>query len=152
MPEQLPNRSVELPHVITGAELWDIAIQIGQHERVKLVLVRELDIIEFDAYPLTVNFQEQKVASRSQEARLTKREFSILGHLALQPDVVVSREELIATQWGAPFENIDTHVVDVHISNAGIKMERLRLPSKPIRNVRGKGFVFDSTPYRPTSR
>jgi DNA-binding response OmpR family regulator len=152
MPEQLPNRFILLPHVITGEELRNIATGINQDERVKLVLERELDVIEFDAYPLTVDYHNQKVVSRSREARLTRREFSILGHLALQPDVVMSRDELVTTLWKTTPKKIDTHVVNVHISNTHKKMERLQLPSTPIRNVYGRGYVFDSTPHRPTSR
>ena len=71
---------------------------------------------------------------------LTKKEFDLLYVLSKNPNVVMSREQLLNYVWGYDFE-VDTNVVDVFIGYLRKKMEILDQP-RIINTVRGVGFVL----------
>ncbi len=71
---------------------------------------------------------------------LLPREFKLLEYFLRRQGVVVTRSMLLKDVWN--FANISqTNVVDVHIGNLRRKLDPSG-QSRPIRNIRGEGFVF----------
>ncbi len=71
---------------------------------------------------------------------LTKKEFDLLHVLANNPNIVLSRTQILEYVWGYDFE-VDTNVVDVFVGYIRKKMERDGRP-RIIETVRGVGFVL----------
>lgn len=69
-------------------------------------------------------------------------EFGILMHLVDNPDRIVTLEELYEAVWGKPSFG-DVRTVIVHVYNLRKKLEPN--PNLPcyLKNVRGKGYIFD---------
>ncbi len=71
---------------------------------------------------------------------LSGKEFQLLEVLLSNPRMVLSTEQLITKIWG--FEDVDSSVVWVHISNLRKKLTALGAPVR-IRFVRGAGYVLE---------
>ena len=71
---------------------------------------------------------------------LTKKEFELLHVLANNPNIVLSRTQILEYVWGYDFE-VDTNVVDVFIGYIRKKMERDGRP-RIIETVHGVGFAL----------
>lgn len=69
-------------------------------------------------------------------------EFGLLMHLVDNPDRIVTLEELYETVWGKPSFG-DVRTVIVHIYNLRKKLEPNPNLPRYIKNVRGKGYIFD---------
>jgi DNA-binding response OmpR family regulator len=67
---------------------------------------------------------------------LTTRELALLLHLALRPDRVVTRSELLSQVWSVRFDP-ESNVVEVHISRL---RDKLGKQSWMIETVRGRGY------------
>jgi len=93
--------------------------------------------VEFDAY---------LVRYRSQEIRLTPKEFELFRYMVERPGRVVTRERLLEHVWGYETD-IETRSIDAHI-------RRLRLKLGPARDhvetIVGLGYRFVPSP-RPAS-
>ena len=86
---------------------------------------------------IDVAAREVRVAGRV--AELTKIEFDILQTLTAQPNVVLTRAELIERVWGPNWYG-DEHVVDVHLSNLRKKLGDDPKAPRYVVTVRGVGF------------
>jgi two-component system OmpR family response regulator len=75
-------------------------------------------------------------AGRSLE--LTAKEFSLLEYLMRHPGVALSRSSLIEHVWDFAYEG-DSNVVDVHVRNLRIKMDRVPGETR-VETVRGVGY------------
>jgi DNA-binding response OmpR family regulator len=147
MPEQDHLRHLLLPSQMTGLEFLKIARTISPSEVVVLGVSGHEGSVEFPDYPLTLDFNGRTAVSESRETELTLREFALVGQLATRPDEVISRDDLFELAWRTPLDSIDSHVVDVHLSNARRKLLGiLPISVSPIQNIRSKGFVFYSKP------
>ncbi len=135
-------REIVVPEIISGAELELLAGQVPTDESVRLILDKA--VLDFPAYPLTINTQNYEVYSRDVHARTTKIEFSILRFLALRADAVQDRVSIMGGAIGYTIGN--PHIVDVHLTQINKKMEQTLGIVRPIRNIRGVGFIFDSEP------
>lgn len=69
------------------------------------------------------------------EVRLTRREFDVLAFLAVRPDEVHSREEIMDRIWGDAFLGA-SRSLDVHVAGIRAKTGRSGL----VRTVRGYGY------------
>lgn len=76
---------------------------------------------------------------------LSPREYDLLTHLAAQPGVVFSREDLLADVWGSSSAWQDPKTVTEHIYRLRGKLELD--PSRPqlLVTVRGKGYRFETS-------
>ena len=74
-----------------------------------------------------------------EEIELTPREFDLLHAFALQPNKVLSIDELLASVWGAEFIG-QPQVVYVHIRWLREKIEEDPNHPKRIVTVRGVGY------------
>lgn len=99
-----------------------------------------IDGNEIQLGELLVDPQKRKVIYFDKTLDLTKKEFDLLYVLSKNPNVVMSREQLLNYVWGYDFE-VDTNVVDVFIGYLRKKMEILDQP-RIINTVRGVGFVL----------
>jgi DNA-binding response OmpR family regulator len=86
---------------------------------------------------IDVAAREVRVAGRVVE--FPKIEFDILQTLTAQPNVVLSRPELIERVWGPNWYG-DEHVVDVHLSNLRKKLGDDPKAPRYVVTVRGVGF------------
>ena len=72
---------------------------------------------------------------------LLPRELKLLDYLVRRPRRIVTRSMLLQDVWGYTFEP-NSNVVDVHMGRLRRKVDADGEPQL-IRNVRGRGYVFD---------
>ncbi|MDH6279787.1 response regulator transcription factor [Prescottella agglutinans] len=93
---------------------------------------------------LEVDLPGRRVHARGHRIELTKREFDLLGVLAENSGIVLSRVQLLRQVWGYDFD-ADTNVVDVFVTYLRKKLETNGLP-RVLHTVRGVGFVLREQP------
>ena len=72
---------------------------------------------------------------------LLPRELKLLDYLVRRPGQIVTRSMLLQDVWGYTFEP-NSNVVDVHMGRLRRKVDA-EGEAQLIRNVRGRGYVFD---------
>lgn len=88
---------------------------------------------------LRVNSPGRDVTVDGQPVTLTRTEFDLLDALSTQPQVVLSRRQLIESVWDTAWVG-DEHVVDVHIANLRKKLNDDSAEPRYITTVRGVGY------------
>jgi DNA-binding response OmpR family regulator len=73
-----------------------------------------------------------------QPLELTRLEFDLLAHLAARPGTVVSKKQLLADVWHAPYGGADK-TVDVHLSWLRRKLGESAAAPRYLHSVRGVG-------------
>ena len=89
---------------------------------------------------LGIDPRNRKVSYFNRNLDLTKKEFDLLYVLANNPNMVLSRYQLLEQVWGYDFE-VETNVVDVFIGYLRKRMEENGDP-RVIETVRGVGFIL----------
>lgn len=93
------------------------------------------------AGPISIDFSALKVSVSDSEICLTPIEFNLLRLLALNPEKVVTRKELMAVLYGPGVE--DRHrSVDCHIAHIRKKISRHLPHQSVIHTVYGTGYAF----------
>lgn len=89
--------------------------------------------------PIVLREAEAVVVRRGEQLELTKTEFRLLCELASQPNIVLSRDQLLERVWGYDYLG-DTRLVDAHVHRLRNKIEDD--PQRPslILTVRGLGY------------
>lgn len=87
---------------------------------------------------LRVDCAEHRVYLDEREVALTPTEFKLLAKLAGRPDVVHSRQSLLAAVWGVQ-PHLETRTVDTHVRRL---REKLGRAASLIETVRGVGYRF----------
>ncbi len=89
--------------------------------------------------PIELREAEAVVVRRGQQLELTKTEFRLLCELASQPNIVLTRDQLLERVWGYDYLG-DTRLVDAHVHRLRNKIEDD--PQRPtlILTVRGIGY------------
>ena len=89
---------------------------------------------------LIIDPQTRTVSYFDKNLDLTKKEFDLLHVLALNKNIVLTRDQLLDQVWGYNFE-VNTNVVDVFI---GYLRKKLEIHNNPrmVETVRGVGFVL----------
>ncbi|WP_281426055.1 response regulator transcription factor [Crassaminicella profunda] len=103
--------------------------------------VSATNIIEIDDF--SINTLRRKVILRGREINLTAKEFDLLLFLAINPNKIYSREELLETIWGYEYFG-DLRTVDVHIRRLREKVEEKSSQPEYIRTKWGVGYYFRS--------
>lgn len=87
-------------------------------------------------------YPESHTALRSGVSlELTKTEFNLLKHFAMNPDTTFSREVLLKDVWGyRGVEGSDTRLVNVHVQRLRSKIEEDPEHPKYVLSVRGIGY------------
>ena len=92
---------------------------------------------------IKIDTNKRQVYKGDERVRLGGMEFSVLELLVSRSGEPLSRSEILQEVWGyTPERNVDTRVVDVHISRLRAKLEDD--PSNPelILTARGTGYLF----------
>lgn len=92
---------------------------------------------------LVIDLQKQQVFRNHFKINLTTIEFSLFELLLKNAGNQLSRSEILDNIWGyTPERDVDTRIVDVHISRLRSKLEED--PSNPdlIITIRGIGYMF----------
>ncbi len=90
---------------------------------------------------LVIHRQVHDVELNGQTVHLTKTEHRLLMLLALSPNRVFSREELLEQVWGYD-QLADGRVVDVHVRRLRIKVEVDPAEPQHVLTARGIGYRF----------
>lgn len=80
-----------------------------------------------------------KVYKKGKEIRFPNREFEILKLLAMNPDIVFSKEQIFEKVWGVDYMD-DSATVMVHIGRIRDKIEDDPKNPKILETVRGAGY------------
>ena len=90
---------------------------------------------------MKIDCESRRVFIEEREINLTAKEFDVLELLAMNPNKVYSRENLLNLIWGADYPG-DARTVDVHIRRLREKVEAN--PSEPryVHTKWGVGYYF----------
>jgi OmpR family response regulator RpaB len=108
-------------------------------------LIPKKQLNSFSIGSLVVEGNKEIVFKNGFEIKLTYLEFSLLKLLIENAGKALSRKVILTNVWGyTPEREVDTRVVDVHISRLRSKIEKN--PSNPdlILTVRGIGYMFQN--------
>lgn len=100
------------------------------------------DLLRFGE--LTLNRYTYEISYNGKIQSLSGKEFQVMEMLMLQPNMILTAEQLITHVWGWNTD-VDTSVVWVHISNIRKKMDSISAPIS-IRFVRNAGYVLEAKP------
>lgn len=99
------------------------------------------DSSSLDVGDLSINPAAHTVTIGEQPIELTPREFDLLHAFALQPNIVLSVDDLLTSVWGAEFIG-QPQVVYVHIRWLREKIEEDPNHPERIVTMRGVGYKF----------
>jgi len=91
--------------------------------------------------PLRIEPDRRQAAVEDNLLQLRPKEFGVLVMLALEPERVFSRKELIQHVWGTDIY-VDERTVDVHVSWLRGKLHKAGIRENPILTVYGSGYRF----------
>lgn len=94
---------------------------------------------------LCIKPEKGEVLLYDQEVKLTKFEFNLLYYFMQNPNLVLSREQLVKQVYPDEEQDIMDRTIDAHIKKLREKIETR--PAKPMRiqTVRGMGYKFVTT-------
>ena len=109
--------------------------------RIKAILKRtsnEKDEFVLDA--LKIDFKGHTVSIDNEEIKLTPKEFDLLSYFVNNPNIALSREQLLSKIWGYDFYG-DDRTIDTHIKMLRNNLKQYR---NIIVTVRGMGYKFEN--------
>ena len=109
--------------------------------RVKAILKRTNN--ETDKYvidTLEVDFKGHTLSIDNKEIKITPKEFELLTYFIKNPNVALSREQLLNKIWGYDFYG-DYRTIDTHIKMLRNNLKQYR---NLIVTVRGMGYKFEA--------
>ena len=90
---------------------------------------------------MKIDCESRRVVIAGKEINLTAKEFDLLELLAMNPNKVYSRENLLNIVWGYEYPG-DTRTVDVHIRRLREKIETNPSDPKYVYTKWGVGYYF----------
>ena len=90
---------------------------------------------------MTIDCESRRVVIGKKEVNLTAKEFDLLELLAMNPNKVYSRENLLNIGWGYEYPG-DARTVDVHIRRLREKIETNPSDPKYVYTKWGVGYYF----------
>ena len=90
---------------------------------------------------MKIDCESRRVVIGEQETNLTAKEFDLLELLAMNPNKVYSRENLLNIVWGYEYPG-DARTVDVHIRRLREKIETNPSDPKYVYTKWGMGYYF----------
>ena len=91
---------------------------------------------------MKIDRESRRVFIEGKEVNLTAKEFDLLELLAMNPDKVYSREQLLKLVWGSEYPG-DARTVDVHVRRLREKIEKLPSNPKYVYTKWGVGYYFN---------
>ncbi len=113
--------------------------------RIRAVLRRSNRTEESDVYmagALVMDDQKREVRVNHRTVPLTRKEYELLGRLLRSPGQVFTRDQLLQSVWGYPFDG-ENRTVDVHIRTL---RQKLGEAGDLIETVRGIGYKIGGRP------
>ena len=92
------------------------------------------------AGPLRLNQKSRSVYLHGKPITLTAKEFDLLFYLASNPNIVLSRQQILDHVWEYDYESY-SNLIDVYIKDLRKKVD-IDETQKLIQTVRGVGYVF----------
>lgn len=107
-------------------------------------LSKEAGITNSIVFPhLVIEHDAHRVTADGQEVQLTPKEYELLHYLALSPDKVFSREELLKDVWNYDFFG-DLRTVDTHVKRLREKLNKVSAEAAAmITTVWGVGYKLE---------
>ena len=99
------------------------------------------NIIEIEG--ITIDLGQAKVLKDGKDVMLTALEYKILITLALEPNVVFSREQILADIWDVNEAYVNDNTLTVYIKRIREKIETDVNNPEIIITVRGMGYKVD---------
>lgn len=90
---------------------------------------------------MKIDCESRRIYIENREVNLTAKEFDVLELLALNPNKVYSRENLLNLVWGKDYPG-DVRTVDVHIRRLREKIEQSPSEPKYVHTKWGVGYYF----------
>ena len=90
--------------------------------------------------PLRINGKSRSVWLHGAPVTLTAKEFDLLFYLASNPNIVLSRQQILDHVWEYDYESY-SNLIDVYIKDLRKKID-VDESFKMIQTVRGVGYVF----------
>lgn len=106
--------------------------------RIKAVLKRSLNTDNFVYSDLVIDYLGHTVKINGKEVKLTPKEYELLVYFSKNPNIALSREQLLSKIWGYDFYG-DDRTVDTHIKTLRNNLGKYR---DLITTVRGMGYKF----------
>ena len=117
--------------------------------RIKAIMRRGRKAEEVEApgnilvkHDMKIDRESRRVFIEGKEVNLTAKEFDVLELLAMNPNKVYSREQLLKLVWGSEYPG-DARTVDVHIRRLREKIEKLPSNPKYVYTKWGVGYYFN---------
>ena len=108
--------------------------------RIKAILKRtNNEIDEYTYETLKVDFKGHTVIIDNQEIKLTPKEYELLTYFIKNPNIALSRDQLLSKIWGYDFFG-DDRTIDTHIKMLRNNLKQYR---DLITTVRGMGYKFE---------
>lgn len=101
------------------------------------------EVLSFNDGDLEILVEEMGVKKNGLNIDLTTIEFKVLLSLVSNPNIVLSREQLITSALGHEYEGYD-RTIDTHIKNIRHKIESEPKDPNYIQTVYGAGYKFSS--------
>lgn len=101
---------------------------------------KQTSVIQYGSFKMDI--QSFSVYVANQKVDLTVKEFELLKQLALTPNQVFTRDDLLHLLWEEGDER-DGRAIDSHVKNIRYKMKKIGATSKLIKTVWGLGYQFD---------
>ena len=92
---------------------------------------------------MKIDCESRRIYIENREVNLTAKEFDVLELLALNPNKVYSRENLLNLVWGKDYPG-DVRTVDVHIRRLREKIESNPSEPKYVHTKWGVGYYFQA--------
>lgn len=106
--------------------------------RIKAVLKRNLNTDNFIYSDLIIDYLGHTASIDGEELKLTPKEYELLVYFSKNPNIALSREQLLSKIWGYDFYG-DDRTVDTHIKTLRNNLGKYR---DLITTVRGMGYKF----------
>lgn len=106
--------------------------------RVKALLRRSLDDVPEQLHVGQISLDNERhiALSENKQINLTLKEFELLRYLMINEGIVLKRDTIMHSVWGAYFEG-ESRTVDMHIKTL---RQKLGDCGKQIRTIRGVGY------------
>ncbi len=91
---------------------------------------------------LCIELESRRVTVGGAEINLTAKEYDLLELMALNPNKIYSREQLLGAVWGYDYPG-DVRTVDVHIRRLREKIEKKPSEPKYVHTKWGVGYYFN---------
>ena len=93
---------------------------------------------EIKVKDVTLHLHLSIIKNGDKQTELTRNEFHILYYFFLNPDKIVSKEELLDYLWNEKYY-LDDNILNVNLNRLRKKLEEIDKPNF-IQNIRGKGY------------